>query len=105
MCRSLNNNVVLRIKIRTTPVVSGCLLMQFAAHIAGQMHKKKNSTDSSMHEINILNDQSVQYWTKQFGVTEQQLRNAVFIEGPEVKKVQAYLLRHGYVQRNSGLKG
>ncbi|RYX91818.1 MAG: DUF3606 domain-containing protein [Comamonadaceae bacterium] len=33
----------------------------------------------------------VQYWTRQLGCTEQQLRTAIAAVGPQVEQVRAYL--------------
>jgi hypothetical protein len=49
--------------------------------------------------INILKDEQVDFWTKQLGVTEQQLRNAVFICGPIVKEVKKYLKQQGQLNK------
>lgn len=49
-------------------------------------------------QIDVLCDQSILFWTSHFGITEQQLRNAVFIEGPAIGNVASYLERHGHVQ-------
>ena len=46
--------------------------------------------------INVLSDEEVQYWSAQLGVTEQQLRNAVFMEGPLLHNVRAWLQQHGH---------
>jgi hypothetical protein len=45
-------------------------------------------------KINFLIDAEVEYWIKELGVTEQQLRNAVFIAGSTIKDVKHYLRKH-----------
>ena len=49
--------------------------------------------------INILNDEQVRFWTLHLDVTEQQLRNAVFIAGPIIKEVKKYLKQHGHLRK------
>jgi hypothetical protein len=58
------------------------------------------NTNSSYQEnlkINVLIDAEVEYWIKEFGITEQQLRNAVFIAGSTIKDVKDYLRKHGLI--------
>ena len=47
--------------------------------------------------INILSEDHITFWTKHLKVTEQQLRNAIFICGPVVKDVKQYLERNGHI--------
>ena len=42
-------------------------------------------------KINVNQSWEIEYWTKKFGVTEQQLRTAVNAVGPLVKDVKRYL--------------
>jgi hypothetical protein len=57
-----------------------------------------NHPSQAGQKINVLNEQAIVYWTRHFGITEQQLRNAIFIEGPFEKDVRTYLQRHGLIQ-------
>jgi hypothetical protein len=47
--------------------------------------------------INVLSEMEIAYWCSKLCITEQQLRNAIFIEGPMVNNVIAYLIRHGLI--------
>jgi hypothetical protein len=49
------------------------------------------------NRINILDEDQVYHWMTRLQVTEQQLRNAVFISGPLISDVKAYLSRHGHI--------
>lgn len=49
--------------------------------------------------INVLNENELRIWSLRLGITEQQLRNAIFIEGPLLKEVKNYLRRHGLISR------
>jgi hypothetical protein len=66
------------------------------------MHSFTPASDSS-RLINILNDREISYWTTAFGVTEQQLRNAVFIAGKSAEEVEAYLRRNGHIDREASI--
>lgn len=49
--------------------------------------------------INVLNENELRIWSIRLGITEQQLRNAIFIEGPLLWEVKNYLRRHGLLSR------
>jgi hypothetical protein len=48
--------------------------------------------------IDVLSDDSIRYWIAKLNITEQQLRNAVFIVGSRSEDVVAYLRRHGFIK-------
>lgn len=50
---------------------------------------KKKPQDAS--KVNVNEDWEVRYWCKEFGCTEQQLRNAVKAVGVSVAAVRKYL--------------
>jgi hypothetical protein len=50
--------------------------------------------DKGEERINVLSEMEIAYWCNKLCITEQQLRNAIFIEGPLVNNVIAYLIRH-----------
>jgi hypothetical protein len=53
--------------------------------------------DKGEERINVLSEMEIAYWCNQLSITEQQLRNAIFIEGPLLNNVIAYLIRHGLI--------
>ena len=61
------------------------------------MTAKTNTTHQDDLKINVLIDAEVEYWMKECDITEQQLRNAVFIAGSTVKDVKDYLKKHGLI--------
>jgi hypothetical protein len=44
-----------------------------------------------LSRINLSEDQEMRYWTKTFGVSERNLRNAVFVVGNSTDKVKQHL--------------
>jgi hypothetical protein len=54
-------------------------------------------SDNGEERINLLSEMEIAYWCNKLCITEQQLRNAIFIEGPLVKNVIDYLIRHGLI--------
>lgn len=54
-----------------------------------------NEQKKGEERINVLSEEDIKNWSQYFGISEQQLRNAVFIEGPYVSNVHEYLKRHG----------
>ena len=63
------------------------------------MHMTKGSPEPRAGTINILDDQQIEYWTWYFSITETELRYAVFIAGPIVEDVKAYLFRKGKIKQ------
>jgi len=52
---------------------------------------KQNVGNPDRDRINLSETYEVDYWTKKFGVTEAELRNAVAKVGPIVADVEAFL--------------
>lgn len=52
---------------------------------------KKNTGSPDRDRINVNEDYEVHYWTKELGVTAEQLRAAVKAVGPTSKAVRAHL--------------
>jgi hypothetical protein len=44
--------------------------------------------------INVEQDYEVRYWTREFGITEDELKQAVRAAGTQVETVRRYLDRH-----------
>jgi hypothetical protein len=55
------------------------------------MDDKKNVGSPDRDRINVNEDYELQYWSEKFGVTHDELKNAVKAAGTTVKAVQAYL--------------
>ena len=53
--------------------------------------------DKGDERINLLSEMEITFWCSKLRITEQQLRNAIFIEGPLVNNVINYLVRHGLI--------
>ncbi|HEU4471502.1 MAG TPA: DUF3606 domain-containing protein [Flavisolibacter sp.] len=70
------------------PPADICMSNLFAMHTTNEAEKNEE-------RIDVLSDSSIHFWINELRITEQQLRNAVFIAGPLVKDVIAYLKRHG----------
>jgi hypothetical protein len=52
---------------------------------------KTNRGPADRSRINLSEDYEVQYWTKQLGVTEERLQEAVAAVGSSADKVREYL--------------
>jgi hypothetical protein len=57
----------------------------------GRRQDKTAPQDAS--RINVNEDYELRYWTKKFGVSDQQLKDAVAAVGVSVDKVKEYLKR------------
>lgn len=55
------------------------------------------SFDHEQAKINVLSDEDVKRWSVYFNISDEQLRNAVFIAGPLVQDVREFLLRKGLI--------
>lgn len=53
----------------------------------------KNRGEPDRSRINMAEPHEVRYWTKELGVTEEQLQQAVKSAGPMVASVRQYLSR------------
>jgi hypothetical protein len=51
----------------------------------------QNRGPQDRSRVNLSEDYEVQYWTKKFGVSEQQLRNAVYKAGSSADAVEKAL--------------
>jgi hypothetical protein len=51
---------------------------------------KQNIGSPDRNRINLSEDYEVRHWSKKFGVSQQQLREAVKAIGPDARKVEAY---------------
>ncbi|MGN6093103.1 MAG: DUF3606 domain-containing protein [Luteibacter jiangsuensis] len=54
---------------------------------------KSNRGQADRNRINVNEDYEVRYWTKEFGISEDALRDAVKRVGPMVDDVRAELRR------------
>jgi hypothetical protein len=59
------------------------------------MSSNNDHTSEGSTRINVLSDEEVARWCAYFGMTEHQLRNVVFLAGPTVEEVEAWLKEHG----------
>ena len=55
------------------------------------MDDKKNTGSSDRDRININEDYELQYWSKKFGVSSNELKEAVKAVGSAVKEVERHL--------------
>jgi len=53
-------------------------------------HRNKRGGQDREH-INTSEGYELNYWTRQLGCTEQQLRAAITVVGPQVERVRVYL--------------
>ncbi len=56
-----------------------------------EAHLKPNSRDRQ--RINASDGYELNYWTRQLRCTEQELRSAITVAGPEISAVRSYLQR------------
>ncbi|CAN5527531.1 hypothetical protein BH10BAC2_BH10BAC2_08570 [soil metagenome] len=47
--------------------------------------------------IEVKNAAVVEYWAKNFGITQTTLRRAVINAGPAVKNVKSWLVKNGFI--------
>jgi hypothetical protein len=55
------------------------------------MDNKKNIDGRDRSRISLSQDYEVSHWSQRFGVSKEELRNAVKQAGPIAKDVEAYL--------------
>ncbi|WP_374948482.1 DUF3606 domain-containing protein [Mucilaginibacter sp.] len=55
------------------------------------MDNKQNTGSPDRDRINVNEDYELQYWSEKFGVSHDELKEAVKSAGTAVKDVQAYL--------------
>jgi uncharacterized protein DUF3606 len=55
---------------------------------------RKSPYPTHQFEIDPADEYDVRYWTRKFGVTEAQLRDAIDIVGTNAKKIAEYLIIH-----------
>jgi len=48
--------------------------------------------------IDVKNTAVVEYWARNFGITQTTLRRAVINAGPLVKNVKSWLLKNGFIR-------
>lgn len=48
--------------------------------------------------IDVKNSAAVEYWAKNFGITQTTLRRAVINVGPLIKNVKGWLLKNGFIR-------
>ena len=59
-------------------------------------HKKDHAADAA--RVAMSQKHEVAYWTKKWGITEQQLKSAHDAAGPMAEKIEAHLRKTGVIK-------